>query len=316
MTLNVIDLFCGCGGMSQGLKTSGMNIIAGIDIWDKAIESYRSNHDHTSICEDITKLSPELFDELYNKNKLPIHVLVGGPPCQGFSMAGKRDPTDPRNSLFMEYGKYLKYFQPEVFVMENVMGILTMRTKDDILVRDIILETFNDCGYDVQYKVLKASRFGVPQMRRRVIFLGTKKGCKKINFPQEDDEETIVAPYLLPRDEVHDSLYLSQKAIDGIMNKKTKMKEKGYGYGAQFINPEKPCYTIPARYWKDGYDALVSYNDGMKRRLSILELKRIQSFPDDYILCGSKKDQIIQLGNAVPCKLAFRIGTEIRNALI
>lgn len=108
--LNVLDLFCGCGGMSKGLYDAGFNIIAGIDIWDSAIKSYQKNFNHLAICSDLKDLSPELFDEKYNQKKLKIDLIVGGPPCQGMSIAGKRDINDPRNTLFMEYVKYLDYF--------------------------------------------------------------------------------------------------------------------------------------------------------------------------------------------------------------
>ena len=126
-SLNVIDLFCGCGGMSKGLTDAGLNIIAGIDIWDKAIENYNKNFEHKAYCEDLTKLSPEKFNELYNKENKNIDILVGGPPCQSFSIAGKRDKNDPRNALFMEYVKYLDYFNPKAFIMENVIGMLSKK---------------------------------------------------------------------------------------------------------------------------------------------------------------------------------------------
>lgn len=120
---------------------------------------------------------------------------------------------------------------------------------------------------------------------------------------------------LLPKNEIDLSYYLSEKALLGIQNKRKKSKENGTGFGAQFLDFEKPSFTIPARYWKDGYDALVKYNDTEIRRLTILELKRIQSFPDDYILEGSKKDIIMQIGNAVACKFAYHIGKYIYNIL-
>jgi site-specific DNA-cytosine methylase len=97
--------------------------------------------------------------------------------------------------------------------------------------------------------------------------------------------------------------------------KANKSKEKGTGFGAQFLNFDKPSFTIPARYWKDGYDALVKYSDNEIRRLTIQELKRIQSFPDDYILEGSKKDIIMQIGNAVACRLGYHLGKHITNIL-
>jgi len=88
-SIRVLDLFCGCGGMSKGLEDAGLNIVAGLDIWDKAIDSYTQNFDHLSVCEDISKLSPETFDTKYKIGKNSIDLIVGGPPCQGFSIAGK-----------------------------------------------------------------------------------------------------------------------------------------------------------------------------------------------------------------------------------
>ena len=137
--LNVIDLFCGCGGMSKGLTDAGLNVIAGIDIWDKAVESYNKNNNHPAYCYDLTELPPEKFNELYNKENKIVDILVGGPPCQSFSIAGKRDKNDPRNALFMEYVKYLDYFKPKAFIMENVIGMLSKKTTSGENVIDIIM---------------------------------------------------------------------------------------------------------------------------------------------------------------------------------
>jgi DNA (cytosine-5)-methyltransferase 1 len=317
-SINVIDLFCGCGGMSKGLTDAGLNIIAGIDIWDKAINSYKKNFDHQAICEDLTKLPPEEFDNLYNKENKNIDLIVGGPPCQGFSIAGKRDIKDPRNSLFMEYVKYINYFHPKTFIMENVIGILSMKTDKNEKVIDIILSLLN-IHYNCIVTKLYASDFEVPQNRRRVIIIGIRKDLNIIPIeptPIVSFENRIpVKNILLNKNEIDSSYYLSEKALLGIQNKKNKAKENGNGFGAQFLNFDKPSYTIPARYWKDGYDALVKYSDTEIRRLTILELKRIQSFPDDYILEGSKKDIIMQIGNAVACKFAYHLGKYITNIL-
>ncbi len=124
--LKVLDLFCGCGGMSKGLEESGLEIVAGIDVWKIAIESYKKNFKHLSVCEDLSQFSPEIFDKKYNIGKNKIDIIVGGPPCQGFSIAGKRDVKDPRNSLFMDYVKYLDYFQPKMFIMENGLTFLVL----------------------------------------------------------------------------------------------------------------------------------------------------------------------------------------------
>lgn len=312
--LNVLDLFCGCGGMSKGLTDAGLNVIAGIDIWNKAVESYNKNYHHKAYCADLTQLPPEQFNELYNKENKPVDVLVGGPPCQSFSIAGKRDKNDPRNALFMEYVKYLDYFKPKAFLMENVIGMLSKKTEKGEKVIDIILEQL--CrNYNCIVTKLYASDFGVPQNRRRVIIIGFRKDLNL--YPEEPAPVTSripVSTILLPREEVDAKYFLSERALAGIANKKGVNKEKGFGFGAQMLDFDKPSYTIPARYWKDGYDALVKYSDTEIRRLTIMELKRIQSFPDDYILEGSNKDIIMQIGNAVACKFAYHLGIHINKS--
>jgi DNA (cytosine-5)-methyltransferase 1 len=310
--LNVIDLFCGCGGMSKGLTDAGLNVIAGIDVWDKAVLSYNKNFTHKAYCEDLTQLSPEKFAELYNKDNKTVDVLVGGPPCQSFSIAGKRDKGDPRNALFMEYVKYLDYFKPRAFIMENVIGMLSKKTASSEKVIDIIMGLLNR-EYNCIITKLYASDFEVPQNRRRVIIIGVRKDLDI--YPKEPEpiiksvEARIpVGTVLLRKDDVDIKNFLSEKALAGIANKKAVSKEKGFGFGAQILDVNKPSYTIPARYWKDGYDALVKYDDKEIRRLTILELKRIQSFPDNYIIEGTKKEVIIQIGNAVACKFAYYLG--------
>jgi DNA (cytosine-5)-methyltransferase 1 len=318
-TFNVLDLFCGCGGMSKGLTDAGLNVIAGIDIWDKAIENYNKNYKHKAYCQDLTKLSPEQFNTLYNKEKKNIDIIVGGPPCQSFSIAGKRDKNDPRNALFMEYVKYLEYFKPKAFIMENVIGMLSKKTESGEKVITIIMDELNK-NYNCMINKLYASDFEVPQNRRRTIIIGIRKDLNI--FPkgpepiiQQVKDRIPVKTILIPKELVNIKYYLSEKALLGIANKKGVSKEKGFGFGAQMLDFNKPSYTIPARYWKDGYDALVKYNDKEIRRLTIIELKRIQSFPDNYIMDGSNKDIIMQIGNAVPCKLAYYLGKYLINTL-
>ena len=314
--MNVLDLFCGCGGMTEGMKKT-FNIVCGIDIWDKAIESYAKNHNHLSLCKDLQTFSPEQLNEILGLQK--IDIIVGGPPCQGFSMAGKRDKKDPRNSLFMEFYKYISYYQPKAFIMENVMGILSMKTESNEKVIDIIMEKLTE-NYNCYINKLYASDFNVPQNRRRVIIIGIRNDLHII--PTEiqpiinvKENRIPVSTVLQNIDEIDKKYFLSERAIEGIKKKKEKMKQKKNGFGAQFLDMNKPSYTIPARYWKDGYDALVKYDDNNIRRLTLLELKRIQSFPDDYVLCGTKKDKIMQIGNAVACKFAEHIGIYLNNLL-
>jgi DNA (cytosine-5)-methyltransferase 1 len=193
-----------------------------------------------------------------------------------------------------------------------------MKTDKNEKFIDVILSQFN-INYNCVIAKLYASDFEVPQNRRRVIIIGIRKDLNiipDIPNPILTIENRIpVKNILLPKNEVALNHYLSEKALLGIQNKKIESKKKGNGFGAQFLDLDKPSYTIPARYWKDGYDALVKYNDKEIRRLTILELKRIQTFPDNYILEGSKKDIIMQIGNAVACRFAYHLGKYIINIL-
>lgn len=315
--MNALDLFCGCGGMSKGLEDAGINVLFGIDSNKSAIDNYNKNFNHLGVCADLSQLSPYDFNATYNIKNAQIDIIVGGPPCQGFSIAGKRDVMDPRNSLFMEFVRYLDYFNPKCFIIENVMGILSMKNSSNEPVIDIILRQLEK-NYVCVVNKLYASDFEVPQNRRRVIIIGVRND---LNIKLEElkplyskDKRPIVGSILQEANKIEDNkLFLSERAINGINNKKIKSKNNGNGFGAQFLDMNKPSYTIPARYWKDGYDALIKYDDNTIRRLSILELKRIQTFPDNYILDGSKKDVIMQIGNAVPCRFAYHIGKHIIN---
>ena len=182
--MNLIDLFAGCGGLSTGFEMAGYSIPLAIekDAW--ASETYKKNHPNTKvITEDITQVK-ELNNLLDNKN-ITIDGIIGGPPCQGFSLSGNRDKNDPRNSLFMEFVRFVKYFNPKFFVMENVKGILSMKTKNNDNVKDIIKEQFINANYKVEIFILNAAEFGVPQSRERVFFIGYKNFY---NFTREDIE--------------------------------------------------------------------------------------------------------------------------------
>jgi DNA (cytosine-5)-methyltransferase 1 len=320
--MNVLDLFCGCGGSSQGFLKANYNVLAGIDNWGHAIESYKENHTNSKgVVKDLTKYSPAEFSGDYKIPKGKIDVLIGSPPCQGMSIGGRRDPKDPRNSLFMEYVKYLDFYNPKAFLMENVIGLLSMKNAKGDKMVDIIMSYF-DKNYNTKIFKLYASDYGVPQNRRRVIIIGYRKDLNitpsepvKPNNIKSVSDRPAVKTILLNKSAVDKKYFLSQRAIDGINARREKMKNKKFGFGAQFLNPDKPSYTIPARYWKDGYDALVRYSDNDMRRLTELELRRIQSFPDNYILKGNKKDVVMQIGNAVACDFAYHLAKHIETEL-
>lgn len=169
--MNIIDLFSGCGGFSLGFMRTGFisKLAVEIDLW--ATETYKKNHpDAVVVNDDICAVNP-----LDHFSVGDIDGIIGGPPCQGFSLSGNRDSKDPRNSLFMEFVRFVKTLQPKFFVMENVTGILSMRTRDKRLVKAIIQDEFENAGYSLCITILNAAEFGVPQSRQRVFFFGVRK---------------------------------------------------------------------------------------------------------------------------------------------
>ncbi len=180
---NIIDLFAGCGGMSTGFEWSNFKTkyAVEIDLW--ASETYSFNHPNTKVfTEDITKIHD--FNTLPNGE---VDGIIGGPPCQGFSLSGNRDQKDPRNSLFMDFVRFIQHYKPKFFVMENVPGLLSMKNAKGDSVIDIIVDEFSNSGYDVKVETLDSSDYGVPQKRRRVFVIGFRSDLNLSNvdyYPQ------------------------------------------------------------------------------------------------------------------------------------
>jgi len=177
-----IDLFCGCGGMGLGLHNAGYEVVYANDINEDAIKTYKHNLKNTLAEQgDITKINPNDVTKKIKRKR--VDVIVAGTPCQGFSTSGKRNPNDPRNKLFKQLVKFVDAFQPKIFVMENVSGLLSMKEGNTF---DRIKESFEKLGYFVEYEVLSASNYGIPQNRNRVLIVGTKKKISKNKlFPQK-----------------------------------------------------------------------------------------------------------------------------------
>ena len=327
MSLKIIDLFCGAGGLSTGFEMAGFKTVVGIEHIEIFGETFKANHPEAElICDDIRKVKVDDIKKIIGKDH--ISVVCGGPPCQGFSGAGRRDPSDPRNSLFMEFIRIVDGIKPDYFVMENVPGLLTMKTENGEMVTDIISSEFEKIGYKMKFEKLVAADYGVPQKRRRIIFIGSNVG-KPLVYPQPTHAEktrmTIegnkiekwigTGTVLLSKEDVPPNYFHGPKMIKGFIRRKENNRKKGRGFGWQIINPEKPCYTISARYWKDGSDALVKYSDTEVRMLTEREVASIQSFPKDYKFCGSKKEKYMQVRNAVPCLMAKAIAETLMKEL-
>lgn len=169
---NVIDLFCGCGGFSKGFEEAGYKICFGIDMWSDATVTYKENFpDAKVLTEDISKISGMDILLQTELDREEVDVIIGGPPCQGFSVSGKRLIDDERNKLYKSYVKIVEEIKPKLFVMENVPGLVRLFKGK---VAEQVIEDFTSIGYKVQMKILSADNYGVPQQRKRVFFVGLR----------------------------------------------------------------------------------------------------------------------------------------------
>ena len=341
--LNCIDLFCGCGGLSLGFEKAGINVLVGIDAWQDAITTFNYNHKNSKgICADLSTLEPsEIEKELNGKS---VDLIIGGPPCQGFSVAGKRIVDDVRDKLYKNFVRFVEYYKPKAFMMENVPNILSIGGG---IVRDSIVKDFSDLGYKVVYKVLTASNYGTPQNRRRAVFVGFKDG-KEFIFPQQTVEQLVTSYEALsdlPENSLEDgSDYPMTTNCDyqklmrcnsskiynhQITEHSDKTKEiialvpDGGNYknlppelqqtrkvhiAWTRLNSQKPSFTIDT-----GHRHHFHYK--WNRIPTVRESARIQSFPDDFIFLGTKTSQYKQVGNAVPPLIAEAIAKKLKETL-
>jgi len=240
-------------------------------------------------------------------------VVLGGPPCQGFSVAGKRDPNDPRNKLFREFVRVVDELKPDYFVMENVPGILTMQKGK---VAEAILEAFDEIGYSwVSITVLETAALGVPQLRSRAIFIGNAKGMpnpfpapileKDQYIPIEDAISDLPPNTPLP-DINHEWTRHSKKFIERIS--KVKARDSLY---PTFLDAYKRQYLgVPSMTIKENHGG-THIHPTLNRCISAREMARLQSFPDDFIFTGSMKKAMWQIGNAVAPLMSEAIGKAI-----
>ena len=345
--MNAADLFAGVGGMSEGFKMAGFNISFAVEFDKDIAYAYQQNHEGTKmfnsdICQlDVKELHKEFPD---------IDVIIGGPPCQGFSQKGKRlSLDDPRNFLFMQYVRFVKEFKPKYFVLENVPAIITTSKG---YFKDQIVKPFSDLGYDVKYGILSASDYGVPQERHRAVFLG-QKGKLEIDLPKPNGMHTTIkdAIYDLPfiasgeGTEVADYDKAPFTEYQKIMRKGSKhlynhiatkhnavalrrLAMLPKGADREVLPPEERTKSIYSGTWcrmkEDDISVTITTrydtpSSGrfthpiLDRCITTREAARIQSFPDIFRFYGTKTSQMKQVGNAVPPLLAKAIAEVIKN---
>ena len=318
---NFIDLFSGAGGLSCGLTMAGFTPVGSVEIMPEAVETYKYNFgeqkgfdknvETRDIREDSVKQS--LYDSVKDKH---IHLIVGGFPCQGFSMAGNRVVTDERNSLYLERLEIVKHIQPEFVVMENVEGLRSMLNGK---VEAKIISDYKEIGYEINVTVLNSADYTVPQIRKRVIFIGNRIGATNYH------PKPMIAPedYYTLGECIKKYMYLPEdKSINHIITKHSpEMEER-----IMAVPEGKSLYGNYSDAWKkspwDKPSCTVKENHGgvnihpkLPRVLTPRELAALQSFPESFIFKGNKKWQLVQIGNAVPPLLGKAIGIAVMKAL-
>ena len=368
--IKVLDLFSGCGGLINGLLQSKLQVLLSNEYWEPAHNTNKLNHKNTEhILGDIT--NKDIKNKIIERSKeLKINVITGGPPCQAYSNAGKKDQFDNRGQLYKDYMDIVNAIKPEVCIMENVKGLLSMTHLKDILtdeennivkeykdiekklsdcdddkkkkklmkeknkkkklmkdkcneyVIDKIHKSFSQLGYKSEHKVLNSANYGCPQRRERVIFIAVKHKYE-INYPSITHSENVnkkLKKWKTVREAIDDLKDLpDDKKFSHIRTKHTnnmieKMKKTKYGESAQpkykeayfKCHPDKPSLTV-----KENHGAVFVHYE-KNRCMTPRELARLQTFPDKFIFTGSKKDILVQIGNAVPCILAKHIGKSIK----
>lgn len=347
---NVLDLFCGCGGLSKGFEQAGYNILLGIDFDKAALETFQFNHKSSKSLQ-IDLSTPAAFSEIDNAvEKKNIDVIIGGPPCQGFSLTGPRNFDDKRNKLYLAVFEAVKHYKPKAFLIENVPGMANLYNG---AIKDEIIRRFTALGYSVKSQVVCAADYGVPQIRKRLVFVGLRNTSISFDFPTpylcpdeyiscqdalsdlpplDTDLGTEEAPYCSnPQNEYQRQMRKNSISIHNhsAVNHKDFVKEtialvpdggnykdlpQGVGESRVFhMAWTRLNSQLPSRTVDCGHRNIFHYK--FNRCPTVRENARLQSFPDDFIFRGNRGQQNKQVGNAVPVLLAKALGLQLLNYL-
>ena len=342
MRNKIIDLFCGCGGLSKGFEMAGFKTKIAIDMWADAVKTFNYNQGkEVAVCEDIHNWDDEFLENLAKEDD--VVGIIGGPPCQGYSTVGTRDVNDPRNHLYKEYCRIVEKIRPDFFLIENVKGLTTLSGgafKDDIISR------FSALGYTVSYQILNAADYGIPQNRYRVFFVGMKKSG--FEFPEPFDYKVTTKdaigdlPYLKGTEVAKKYLISPFSDYQKLMRGDTDvlLNHEGTNHSQQtidiisLIKDGGKISDLPKEYWEvrkynkafqrmnsNGQSNTVDtghrnyFHYDQNRIPSVRENARLQSFPDNFEILGSKTSQYKQVGNAVPPLLAYAVAKSIMKNL-
>lgn len=348
----VIDLFSGAGGLSKGFLDAGYDVVLGIDFDDSALKTFEKNHGRAKALKlDLFNLeNVQLIVKEFNKKYKVLDVLIGGPPCQGFSLAGKREEDDKRNTLYKAMVKLAEIMRPRAVVIENVPGMLTLYNGAG---KEKIFTDFEKLGYKMSVKVLYAPEYGVPQIRKRAFFVGLLNSKQEFEFPNPilSSDEFITCEDAIGDLPALDGIY-GEEVQEYECSPKTKYQAEMRKNSTKIYNnigtihSEKTVKMISlvpeGKNYKslpEEYRGLYKYNEALTRYHSkkpsltintghrshfhykynriptVRESARLQSFPDDFVFYGNKSEQYKQVGNAVPPKLGFAIAEKLKKYL-
>lgn len=306
--IKIIDLFAGIGGIRRGFEQASKNKVKCVftSEWDKyAADTYKANYPEDEVHGDITLIDEEM---------IPEHdILLAGFPCQPFSQAGlKKGFDDTRGTLFFDIERILLAKKPKAFLLENVKRL---RTHDGGRTLEVIIRHLKAAGYtNLQYEVLRARDFGLPQNRERILIVGFLDENVKFEFPKPSEIPTRVGDIL---EKNPDEKYtISDRLWEGHQRRKkeNKIKGKGFGFGIVDENSEY-TNTISARYYKDGSEILVSQKDKNPRKLTPREAARLQGFPDTFKIVASDNQAYKQFGNSVPVNVMEAVASEMLKSI-
>lgn len=292
--MKVVDLFCGCGGLSLGFMEAGFKVLAGIDFWNDAIEVYKRNFTHPVIHQNLM----DIEESSSIIGSYSPEMIIGGPPCQDFSSAGKRDENNGQGDLTVSYAKIISKVRPEWVVMENVERIRKTQKLDEAI------KMYKEAGYGLTYTVLDASFCGVPQKRKRFVMIG------HLHSPDN------FMSYHLGKNLAEKPMTVADYFGDRLDVQYYYRHPRSYARRGIF-SVDEPSPTIRGvnRPMPGGYHLRpndpVQTTEGI-RHLTTKERSMIQTFPEDFIFVGSKTAQEQMIGNAVPVKLAQYIAEAIK----
>lgn len=323
---NYIDIFAGVGGLSLGFDRAGFKNIFAVEFDKVFADIYSRNFkNHNMVCKDIKEIDENEIKKLVGKKN--VDIIIGGPPCQGFSIAGNIGRTfldDPRNYLFKEFVRFVKVIQPKMFLLENVSA---MEKHNHGKTLKIIKEEFKKLGYEIKHKVLNSKYYKVPQERRRIVLIGTK-GQNYFEFPKENNQFISVEeaigdlPVLKSGEKSNIPNHIAMNHSSQMLEKMKYVKDGGdrfdipvelrpkSGDARKYIryNSKKPSICITGDMRK-----VFHYNQN--RALTNRELARIQTFPDDFTFTGNNGKIQQAIGNAVPPNLAFELALKVKEVL-